>query len=131
MRTLSGGHGGETGMRQDRGRNLLSVSRLQSRLVVEQVDMRGRSALPEDDDAFRLRREVRQSRKRRHPCYRACRRTLSLSGAEGGREAILLQQPGQRRDSDSTGRASKELAAGQMERLFKFRVHVSSRPIPL
>ena len=101
-------HGREPGRPRTGLGNVLPAHLRISRLVVEQVDMRGRTALPEDDDAFGLRGEVRQARQRaRWPLRRATARA----------KRILLQQAA--RATPMPGAAAEKLAAGHAQVAFK------------
>jgi len=75
----------------------LAAAREQTRLVVEEVDLRGRAGLCEQDHALGARREVEQ------------RTGSDLC------EARLAQQQRQRRGADAGGGAAEELAAGGLE----------------
>ena len=61
---LSGGHAGQALTHANRVRQLGAAQRVEFRLVIEQVHLRGSAGLEQVDDAFGFRRKVRQVRKR-------------------------------------------------------------------
>ncbi len=87
----------------------LAAARDQTGLEVEEVDLRGRAGLREQDHAFRARREVQHR-----------------GGARVG-EARLAQQQGQRGAADSRRGATEELSTGGGEVHRHSRESVSSR----
>ena len=59
--SLKRGHAGEPLAHADRIRQIRAAQRLQLRLVVEQIELRGRAVLEQIDDALGFRREMRQA----------------------------------------------------------------------
>ena len=106
---LPGRHGGEAALARTLSGICCPFFALQARLVVEQIDMRGRAALPQHHHALGFRLEVRQARQRRHAAERA-RAARPVPPAAAGC---------QRGDADARGGAPEELAAGKMRARFQ------------
>ena len=87
---------------------MLAVPLLEPRLVVVQIDVRGRAVLQKVDDALGLRREVRERRR---------------GGVGREREAVAGKQCAQRSGADPGGGVAEEGAARQMKAVGFERVH--------
>src|SRR5690606_39082463 len=96
-----------------RWRNLLAVVLGQRRLIVEQVDVREAARLEKANDAFGLRREVRQGGPE------------GVCGRRGASETVGLpgEQHAERRPTDSRGSLAQECPARKKLSQFLLRIH--------
>ena len=104
---LRGGHRRETIAAADRLGEFLEAQFFEARFVVEEVDLGRAAALPEENHAFGLGREMREA---------------VAGGGECG-EGVGVEQRCERGGADAGGAAAEKLAASELQVSFAERVH--------
>ena len=93
----------------DRVGDLRALELREARLVVERLELRRPAGLVQEDDALRLRREVRQRGET------AGLRIARVLQRRAGRQQLGREQRPERRRPDATGRQAEQLPAGEVE----------------